>query len=66
MDGVRAFPPRYSHIPCRESIARPHRKVISCDVTFPHVQHQIDSKRAKKSRFFSKEGMTDSQNLEIV
>jgi len=39
----------------------PQRQVISCVVTFPHVQHQIDSKRAKKSGFFSREGMNGAQ-----
>src|SRR5256885_8968659 len=34
----------------------PHRQVISWFVTLPQVQHHSDSKRAKKSEFFSNEG----------
>lgn len=44
----------------------PHRQVISWFVTLPQVQHHSDSKRAKKSGFFSNEGTKTGVLFESV
>ncbi len=44
----------------------PHRQVISWFVTLQQVQHHSDSKRAKKSEFFSNEGTKTGVLFESV